>query len=173
MSIIQDIRDKYAKLTVVLIALALVGFILTDYFAGQSRAGGGNVSNTVGVVNGKKILFEEFNSRVNQVEEQMKAQGYPQNAALTQQAIEQTWNQEISRLLLAGEFEKLGIEVGKKELGDILYGANAPQDIKQQFTDQQTGQFNPVLAKQNIDQMLKKRNAGTKSKHQQLYQSTG
>ena len=30
MSIIQDIRDKYAKLTVVLIALALVGFILTD-----------------------------------------------------------------------------------------------------------------------------------------------
>lgn len=156
MSIIQDIRDKYAKLTVVLIALALVGFILTDYFAGQSRGGGGNVSNTVGVVNGKKILFEEFNSRVNQVEEQMKAQGYPQNAALTQQAIEQTWNQEISRLLLAGEFEKLGIEVGKKELGDILYGANAPQDIKQQFTDQQTGQFNPALAKQNIDQMLKK-----------------
>lgn len=156
MSIIQDIRDKYAKLTVVLIALALVGFILTDYFAGQSRAGGGNVSNTVGVVNGKKILFEEFNSRVNQVEEQMKAQGYPQTAALTQQAIEQTWNQEISRLLLVGEFEKLGIEVGKKELGDILYGVNAPQDIKQQFTDQQTAQFNPALAKQNIDQMLKK-----------------
>ena len=50
----------------------------------------------------------------------------------------------------------LKIEVGKKELGDILYGANAPQDIKQQFTDEKTGQFNAVLAKQNIDQVLKK-----------------
>ena len=37
MSIIQDIREKYAKLTVVLIALALLGFILTDYFSGKSR----------------------------------------------------------------------------------------------------------------------------------------
>ena len=57
MSIIQDIRDKYAKLTVVLIALALVGFILTDYFSGQARAGGGGASSTIGMVNGQKINF--------------------------------------------------------------------------------------------------------------------
>lgn len=155
MSIIQDIRDKYAKLTVVLIALALVGFILTDYFSGQSRGFAGGASNTIGVVNGKKIIFDEFNPKVTQAEESMKAQGYPASMA-SQQALEQAWNQEVSRLILLGEFEKLGIEVGKKELGDILYGANAPQDIKQQFTDEKTGQFNAVLAKQNIDQVLKK-----------------
>ena len=156
MSIIQDIRDKYAKLTVVLIALALVGFILTDYFSGQARAGGGGASSTIGMVNGQKINFDEFNPKVTQMEENMKAQGYPQNASLTQQAMEQAWAQEINRLLLTDEFKNLGIEVGKKELGDILYGANAPQDIKQQFTDEKTGQFNAVLAKQNIDQVLKK-----------------
>ena len=132
MSIIQDIRDKYAKLTVVLIALALVGFILTDYFSGQARAGGGGASSTIGMVNGQKINFDEFNPKVTQMEENMKAQGYPQNASLTQQAMEQAWAQEINRLLLTDEYKKLGIEVGKKELGDILYGANAPQDIKQQ-----------------------------------------
>ena len=162
MSIIQDIRDKYAKLTVVLIALALVGFILTDYFAGKSRGMVGGPSNTVGVVNGKKILFEDFSKKVTQTEEAMKAQGYPP-AAASQQALEQAWTQEINQALLSEEFEKLGIAVGRKELGDILYGENAPQDIKQQFTDEKTGLFNAVLAKQNIDQKLKK---GTEAIHQ-------
>lgn len=155
MSIIQDIRDKYAKLTVVLIALALVGFILTDYFSGKSRGMMGGPSKTIGVVNGKKVLFDDFNKKVAQAEESMKAQGYPA-AAASAQAQEQAWNQEISQILLGEEFERLGIDVGKKELGDILYGPNPPQDIKQQFTDEKTGQFNPVLAKQNIDQVLKK-----------------
>lgn len=154
MSIIQDIRDKYAKLTVVLIALALVGFILTDYFSGKSRGMMGGPSNTVGVVNGKKILFEDFSKKVTQSEDNLKAQGYPP-AAATQQALDQAWTQEINQAILSDEFEKLGIAVGRKELGDILYGQNAPQDIKQQFTDEKTGQFNAVLAKQNIDQKLK------------------
>ena len=34
----------------------------------------------------------------------MKAQGYPSGAALTQQAREQTWNQQVSQILLTGEF---------------------------------------------------------------------
>ena len=154
MSIIQDIRDKYAKLTVVLVALALLGFILTDYFAGKSRMGG-KIANTIGSVNGRSITFDEFNPKVAQVEENLKAQGYPQTSALTQQALDQAWNQEIGQQLLKGELEELGIEVGKKELGDVLYGPNAPQDLQNQFRDPKTGLFNPALAKQNIDQALK------------------
>lgn len=154
MSIIQDIRDKYAKLTVVLVALALVGFILTDYFAGQSRMGA-NLSNTIGSVNGESISFDEFNPVVMQVEENLKAQGYPQTAALSQQALEQAWNQEVGQRLLKSELSELGIDVGKKELGDVLYGPNAPQDLQNQFRDPQTGLFNAALAKQNIDQALK------------------
>jgi peptidyl-prolyl cis-trans isomerase D len=57
MSIIQDIRDKYAKVTVVLVALALLGFILTDYFAGKSRMGG-QMESSVGSVNGTLWLFK-------------------------------------------------------------------------------------------------------------------
>ncbi|NBX11990.1 MAG: hypothetical protein EBR19_07290, partial [Chitinophagaceae bacterium] len=63
MSIIQDIREKYAKLTVVLVALALLGFILTDYFTGKSRMSG-NTATSVGSVNGSSISFEEFNKKV-------------------------------------------------------------------------------------------------------------
>ena len=154
MSIIQDIRDKYAKLTVVLVALALVGFILTDYFAGQSRMGG-QMANTIGSVNGRSISFDEFNPKVIQAEENLKAQGYPQTTALTQQALEQAWNQEVGQQLLLAELDELGIDVGKKELGDVLYGPNAPQDLQNQFRDPKTGLFNAALAKQNIDQALK------------------
>ena len=156
MSIIQTIRDKGAKVSVVLIALALVGFILTDYFSGRGQ-GGFTGSNTVGKVNGKSIGFDDFNKRVEQMEANMKQQ-YGANidqAILNSQAVEETWNQEINRVLLYGEIDKLGFQIGKKELGDILYGPNAPADLKRQFSDE-AGNYNAVLAKQNIDQMLKK-----------------
>jgi peptidyl-prolyl cis-trans isomerase D len=155
MSIIQDIRDKYAKVTVVLIALALIGFILTDYFQSKSRSGGGSTSNSIGTVNGRSINYDDFSRKVEINKQNMKSQGYPQTAALDQQAADQTWNQEISRLLLEDELGNLGINVGKKEMGDVLYGANAPADIKKQFTDSATGLFDAVKAKQAIDGMLK------------------
>lgn len=154
MSIIQDIRDKYAKLTVVLVALALLGFILTDYFAGKSRMSG-KVESTIGTVNGTSISFDELNPLVIQAEENLKTQGYPQTAALNQQALEQAWNQMVSQTLLKQELGELGIDIGKKELGDVLYGINAPQDLQNQFKDPKTGMFNGTLAKQNIDQLLK------------------
>lgn len=168
MSIIQTIRDKGAKVSVVLIALALVGFILTDYFSGRGR-GVFTGSNTVGKVNGRSIGFEDFNKRVEQMEANLKQQAsmYGQNpdqAVINSQAIEETWNQEINRVLLTGEIDKLGFQIGKKELGDILYGPNAPADLKRQFSDE-SGNYNAALAKQNIDQMLKK---GTKEQKENI-----
>ena len=156
MSIIQSIRDKGARITVVIIAIALVGFILTDYFQSQGRTAGGRNSDAVGKVNGRNISFADFNAKVDQAEESYRQQGYPANEGSTQMAIDNTWEQEIARVLLEDEFSKLGIGVSKKELGDILYGPNAPADLKSQFTDQTTGQYNPVQAKQQIDQILKK-----------------
>ena len=60
MSIIQDIRDKYARISVIAIALALIGFILTDYVRGRDRAKGSGRANSVGSVNGHTISIEDF-----------------------------------------------------------------------------------------------------------------
>ena len=152
MSIIQDIRDKYAKVAVVAIALALIGFILTDYFSGKNRGGGGNRSNNLGSVNGKSVNADAFAKKVEQTESNMRNQGYPASMA-TSQAVEQVWNQEVNNLLLQGELDKLGMKIGKKELGDILYGPNMPADLKQQLSDENG--YDPIKAKQKIDQMLK------------------
>ncbi len=148
MSIIQSIRDKYARVAVVAIALALVGFILTDYFSGRGRGGGPTGGTTIGSVNGKKITADDFNRKVQMYEDQLKAQGMPQNSATSFQAINTTWEQEVNRLVFAEEFDKLGMRIEGKELGDILYGPNMPQDLKQQLSDPQTGAFDPATAKQ-------------------------
>ena len=166
MSIIQTIREKGAKISVVLIALALLGFILTDYVAGKNRGQGGGGSNNIGSVNGTKISLEDFQKDVDGAEAMMKQQGYPQGANLTQQAVQQAWEQAVNRIVLTAEFDKLGMQVSKKELGDILYGPNAPEDLKKQFADEATGQYNPVKAKQAIDQMLKDKKTPAAQKDQ-------
>lgn len=153
MSIIQTIRDRFAILAIALIILAMVGFILMDRFQ-FSNMTGNNQEKSVGSVNGNDIPFEEFNKLVVQAEENMKAQGYPQNAAMTQQAIEQAWGQSVAEALLDQELGVLGINISQKESDDILYGVNAPQDLQDQFRDSKTGLYNGALAKQNIDQLL-------------------
>jgi peptidyl-prolyl cis-trans isomerase D len=167
MSVIQTIRDKGAKISVIFIALALLGFILTDYFSGKARSnGGGGGPTTIGSVNGTKIEMDQFQKDVDGAESMMKQQGYPQGPSTTQQAVEQAWNQSVNRILLNAEFDKLGMQISKKELGDILYGPNAPEDLKRQFADEATGQYNPVKAKQAIDQMLKDKKTPAAQKDQ-------
>ncbi|MBL0337225.1 MAG: SurA N-terminal domain-containing protein [Chitinophagaceae bacterium] len=155
MSIIQSIRDKGAKVSVALIALALIGFILTDYFSGKTRAQGGSASDAIGSVNGYNINYTEFEAKVKQMQDYMRQQGSPESAALTQQAQESTWYQEINDLLLKSELNKLDMTIGNTELYDILYGPEAPQDLQRQFIDSATGKFDPVAAKRQIDAMLK------------------
>jgi peptidyl-prolyl cis-trans isomerase D len=65
------------------------------------------------------------------------------------------WNQEVNQSILNSELGKLGIKVGKKEMGDILYGPNAPDDLKKSFTDPKTGIYDGRMAKQNIDQIIR------------------
>jgi len=164
MSVIQQIQEKYAKLMAIIIALALIIFVVMLAFEnGGSLFRGGN-STSVGKVNGKSIDQAEFANLVEQQKNYMVQQGYPQSEALTQQAVSNAWNMEVNRILLETEMKKLGMQIGKKELGDILYGANPPADLRQRFSDPETGVYNAQAAKQAIDNMLK--TADAKSKEQ-------
>lgn len=154
MSVIQKIRDKYARISVIAIALALLGFILTDYLS--TRGGnifGGESSTTIGVVNGQKIDYIDFENKVKTLEERQQAQG--QMEMNRQQLVQNVWNQEVNQIIMESEFEKLGFRVGKKEISDYLFGSNPPPDLKQQFTDPQTGMYNAAQAQQAINQMKK------------------
>jgi len=165
MSVIQKIRDKYARVSVIAIAVALLGFILTDYISGRSRglfSGGGN-SNIVGRVNGKKIEPADFDKKVKQQEEYLQKQPYSQGPdANRQQAIEGVWNQEVNQILTNSEVSKLGLQVGKREINDMLFGPNPHEYAKQYLGDPNTGQYDPARAQQIISQIKKSKDQAQK-----------
>jgi peptidyl-prolyl cis-trans isomerase D len=169
MSVIQKIQEKYAKLMAIIIALALMIFVVMLAFENGGRLFNGGNSTTVGKVNGTAIDYTEFMAKVEKQQKNMETRGYGSGAQLQQQAIESVWTEEVNDILQNSELDKLGITVGKKEMGDILYGPNAPEDLKKLFTDSTTGMYNGQLAKSSIDQMLKTKR-GTEQQMQQREQ---
>ena len=160
MSVIQSIREKYAKWAVIAIALALLGFILTDYFQAQNRMGPGN-STTLGSVNGKKIDYINFETKLKASDDQQQAaaqqQGQEYTEAQKHQTAERMWNQEVEEIIMTSQFKKVGIEVGKKEFNDFLFGQNPPADLKQRFSDQQ-GNYDGAAAQNAINQLRRSPN---------------
>lgn len=155
MSVIQNIQEKYAKLMAVIIAVALIIFVVMLAFENGGNIFQGGNSTSVGKVAGKSIEYSEFIKKVDQQKAYMEQQGFGGSGdVLQEQAVNAAWNQEINAALQNSELEKLGILVGKKEMGDILYGSNPPEDLKRQFTDS-LGVYNAQMAKQQIDQILR------------------
>jgi peptidyl-prolyl cis-trans isomerase D len=152
MSVIQSIRDRYAKWAVVAIALALLGFILMDAFSGRGSFFQGNRSTTIGMINGKKIDYTDFQKKIAVQEQQMQAQGRQLGDMDRQRLNEDVWNQEINLAIMGAEYDKLGFKIGEKELYDMVY-INTPENIKQQegFKDPATGQFDPRRLQQQIE----------------------
>lgn len=156
MSVIQQIQEKYAKLMAIILAVALIMFVVMLAFENGGSLFN-NHSTTVGKINGEDVDYLAFQEKVKQTEEmiQRQQQGYgPTGAALTAQAVEQAWSMEIDEALMKGEYKKLGMTVGKRELNDILFGANPPADLKQAFTDS-TGTYNVAIAQQRFNQLKK------------------
>lgn len=163
MSVIQSIRDKYARVAVIAIALSLLGFIAMDAFTGRSNMFGGGQSSTVGSVNGKKIDIDDFRKSVTEEEQQLQQSQqaqYLSGPALGQQAIEGAWNREVYKTLVEQEADKIGLRVTQKELNDILF-VNPPADLRQQFTNQETGQYD---AQGLLGQIKEIRKSGTQEK---------
>jgi peptidyl-prolyl cis-trans isomerase D len=155
MSVIQKIQDKYAKLMAIIIALALMIFVVMLAFENGGTLFGGGNSTTIGKVNGTTIDYTDFMKKVDQQEKTMEARGYGSGAELQQRAIDAVWSDEVNEILQNKELKKLGIKVGKKEMGDVLYGPNGPEDLKKLFTDTATGIYNGQMAKQQIDAAIK------------------
>ncbi|HEX8357182.1 MAG TPA: peptidylprolyl isomerase [Segetibacter sp.] len=152
MSVIQKIRDKYAAVVIAVIALSLVGFILMDAFVGRGKGPGTN-TGSVGKVNGEKIEKNDFEKKIN-----LQQAMYGAQAPQREQLVSSVWEQTVDEIVMKQEYEKVGLQFSAKELNDVLFGANPPQWLSQQFSDPQTGQYNANQAKQYFAQMKKQKN---------------
>jgi hypothetical protein len=128
MSIIQQIRERYAAVSIAVIALSLIGFILMDALSSRTSLFGGN-KTTVGTVNGEKIDYVKFSTSVEQMEANYRNQGMQVDDNMRQQIIDMMWNNEIDETLLNKEYEKLGLTFSGNDLNEALYGQNPPPTV--------------------------------------------
>lgn len=168
MSIIQQIREKYAAVGIGFIALSLIGFILMD--STKSNTGGGiDPKDAIGEIGSRSISFNEFITKAKSIENMQAMNGRNVDEELRQQINAEVWRQLVERTLLENEYEKLGIVVTPKEFNDLLFGNNPPEWLSQQFTDPNTGQFDVVAAKQAISELKKNRTGGNADMIEQFY----
>jgi peptidyl-prolyl cis-trans isomerase D len=138
MQIIQQIRDKGAAIIIVIIALSLIGFILMDANLGLSRSEAGDRTN-LGQVNGKKVTTTEFEAKVKMYENYY---GGRVSGAQLNNIRQGAWDELVIEKASETEYEKLGISFSPKELTSIIFSKeDAPQPLKQAFTDKETGEY--------------------------------
>jgi peptidyl-prolyl cis-trans isomerase D len=141
MSVINKIRER-SGLAVGIIAVSLILFIVGgDLLGGRSLLFGGN-QQKVGEIAGQSIDYQEFNAKVDELRAQFEQQTgrAPADQDLAQLR-EQAWNQMLFEIAYKKEFDKLGLKVSTEELVDMVQGNNISPQVRQAFTNPQTGVF--------------------------------
>jgi peptidyl-prolyl cis-trans isomerase D len=156
MAVIQKIRDKYGKIAGGIIAVALVGFIISDATSGSMASLFSGRNPNVMVINGTKIDPKEYSQRVKEFEilYSMYNNGRPLDDEARSQMNEQLINQMVFEAAVEKECDKLGIQVSDEEKKELIYGGNADGMVQrfsiggqQIFADPQSNMFDPSRVK--------------------------
>jgi peptidyl-prolyl cis-trans isomerase D len=160
MAIIGKIR-KHSWLLVVIIGVALAGFVLQDFWR-KSNSGRGGVE--FAEIAGEKIAKVDFDVKVAEQEElYMRQTGKDQlTPAENFDIMIRAWDALEREIIMQKEFEKLGLAIehedipkagiSPEELYDLITGNFLHPYIIQSFSDPNTGQVN----RQAIQQYLQR-----------------
>ncbi|MDX2127805.1 MAG: peptidylprolyl isomerase [Chloroherpetonaceae bacterium] len=138
MPIMSKMRDNMHIVLYVLVG----AFLITIIFEwGMNYSSSGGRRNEAGRVNGKPVLFAEYDRayRVMLDNYRQQMQGMEIDEQMDGRIREQAWENIIMQNLLEVEYKKLGIEVTDKEIVEAIYSPNPPEVIAQQFRDPATG----------------------------------
>lgn len=131
MAVIEKIRVKLGVLITVLIALALLSFIL-DPTTLQTAFSFMSSKNKVGVIDGKSVDYTDFQKRVdyytaiNQIKTGSSTTTEQQNTAIQNMA----WQSFVNQILFIENARDAGIIVGEDELVDLTTGSMVSPLIK-------------------------------------------
>lgn len=154
MSIIQTIREKGAVIVIAVIAISLIGFILMDSASTTGSVFGTGNSTTLGSVNSENIELQDFNKKVEEMEQQ-----YPNSGAgQRNQIMQSVWDQIVAEKIVDKQFKNLGLTFTPNEMSAIMFSDGAPQQLKQAFTNPETGQYDIEQARQWWAQTKKNKN---------------
>lgn len=144
MALIGKIR-KNSWLLIVLLALALGGFILMDMVSAAQRRG--NSQFTIGEVNGNKLEWQDF-QRAERIL-------YPNSGGDIYGQRNYLWSYMLEEQLLKSEASAMGLNVGEEEMEELQFGQQLSPIIQRNFRDPNTG----MVDRNNLNQI--KANLGT------------
>ena len=153
MAAIGSIR-KHGTLLIIVIGVALLAFILGDL----SKSTGSSREVNIGQVEGEDITYMDFNKQVEQTTNATKQNQQKDLLTSDEQyrIKDETWRYMVRTIIMEKEYEALGITVTKNELFDLIQGPNPHDQIKQYFSDPNTGIYDRRLIVQylqNFDNM--------------------
>ncbi|MGC1473557.1 MAG: SurA N-terminal domain-containing protein [Psychroserpens sp.] len=111
MAVLNKIRQRSLFL-ILIIALALFSFVLTDLFRNSDALFGGS-QDVVATVNGNNISRLEFMNRVENMQRQSPGMS-------STQTMNRVYDQEVRRAVMNTQFEELGLSVEQEQMKDLL-----------------------------------------------------
>lgn len=117
MAVLSKIRQR-SLLLILVIGFCLLAFVVGDVI---NSGGFNSTPRDVGSVNGDEISYDDFRTKVDNVEK--SGQG-----TTSSQAVGRVWDQEVTISLMNAEFDKLGLRVSEEQVMDVL---KQSQDIGQ------------------------------------------
>jgi peptidyl-prolyl cis-trans isomerase D len=142
MGIMSFLRERMGKIVAIGIGLALFAFVAEEAIR-QGSSIFHDDRNLLGEVAGEKVAYDEYSKRFEQNVNQFKQQSGQSNlnAQFTAYIQDNTWNQQVSGIILNKEIEKLGLTVSGDEAQSMVSGNNPNPQIVQAFGDPKTGQL--------------------------------
>jgi len=162
MSVLEKIRSR-SGLLVGIIAVALLVFILESALDSGNRFFGANRTK-VGEIGGKDISIQDFEAKVEEAvaNEKQRSQKNTIDEAGMENIRVQVWNQFLIDNISKLQYQEAGIAVSEDELFDMVQGKNPHPSVKQAFTNQQTGVFDPAQVLNFLKNMDKDETGDTK-----------
>lgn len=152
MAIIGKIREK-STLVLIIIGGAIIAFVLGDFLNSNTSSQRKPIS--LAEIDGKGISPQEFEAKVQKAYSNYVAQTQQELDERTKFSIrESVWNEILSDQLNGKEMNALGVRVSTKELFDMVQGTDPHPQVRQAFSDPNTGQFNSgavIQFLQNLD----------------------
>jgi len=143
MSALQYLREKAGALVAVVIGIALILFVVSDFFGrGRGQRRQQKEYYEIGKIGNITVSYPEYEARLSSITEIYRLSGRDLDEFTVEQVREQTWQQMIRETILDSKYEALGIGVSNEELDELVFGNNPHIIVRQLFTDQQTGFFN-------------------------------
>jgi len=141
MALINKIRQK-SGWAIGFVAIAMGAFVVGGDVLGPNSAIMGKNKTDVGEIAGETVERERYQNQIDQIKYNYTV-NYGRNPSEGEMFSirQQAWDYLIVKIAFQDQYDKLGLQVTDDEQWDMVQGNNVAYEIKQAFTDPQTGQF--------------------------------